>query len=82
MNKAKLYEMASDISMQVVAENQSELLDQVKALTTKADGGKLSISEMLNAAVAASMTIAPDISAKVTVRLLLELGLISAEETD
>ena len=82
MTKDELYNMAARISRDVVEKNKDLINSQLNAMMTHEDGSRLSITEAVAAVGALSVTLAPDISAAVTARMLVELGLVSLEDAE
>ena len=82
MTKDELYNMAARISHDVVEKNNDLINSQIDAMMTREDGSRLSITDAVAAAAAMSITLAPDISAAVTARMLVELGLVSLEDAE
>ena len=82
MTKDELYNMAARISREVVEKNKDLINSQLNAMMTHEDSLRLSITEAVAAVGALSVTLAPDISAAVTARTLVELGLVSLEDAE
>ena len=82
MTKDELYNMAARISRDVVEKNKDLINSQINAMMTREDGSRLSVTEAVAAVGAMSITLAPDISAAVTARMLVELGLVSLEDAE
>ena len=80
MTKDELYQMAFNISREVVEKNKDLINSQINAMMTREDGSRLSITEAVASVGALSITLAPDISAAVTARMLIDLGLVSVED--
>lgn len=81
MTKDELYRMASNVSREVIAANQDMIDTTVKEMFKPYDGrASLSPSEAFAAAAVVATRTAPEISAAITARMLIDLGLVAVED--
>ena len=79
MTRTELYKMAEETSRKVVEENMESIMKHIHSVTHNEDGSKLPLKDFPSAVAALSITVAPDISAAVTARMLVDLGLVTLD---
>ncbi len=80
MTKDQLFQMAAQTSRKVVERNMDLINEQIRDMSHKEDGSKISLQELPSVLAALTITIAPDISAAVTAQMLVDLGLVTLDD--
>ena len=79
----ELLQMATKTSRDVIEKNKEVINDEVKRmLGSKDDGEKISLQDALSKAMVLSLVLVPEISAVVTAKMLVQLGLIDVEDAE
>lgn len=80
MTRDELYQMASKVSQEVISANQDTIDTTVKEMFAPYSGKSgLTLPEAIAAATVVATRMAPEISANITARMLIDLGLVSVE---
>ena len=83
MNRNELTELTSKISRDVLDKNKDQIAERIRnALHAKSKDDRISPNDALVAAIGISLTLVPEISAAITARMLIELGLVEVEDTE
>ena len=83
MKQIELSHLASKVSKDILEKNRDQIAERIKsALKANEKDSKLSQSDAIAAAMVISLTLVPELSAAITARMLVELGLVDLEEAE
>ena len=82
MKKDELYEMANEICREVLEKNKDVIGERISsALSHNSDSdGKIAAHDAAGALSAVSLTLGPELSAVITAKMLVKLGLVTLED--
>lgn len=83
MKYEELFQLATETSKDVLQKNKEYIQGEIKRMFGSDEGGtKISLQDGLSNAVALSLILVPEISAVVTAKMLVQLGLIDVEDAE
>lgn len=82
MKKDELYDMANEICREVIEKNKHVIEERLtSALSRNTDSnGKISAHDAAGALSVVSLTLGPELSAVITAKMLVKLGLVTLED--
>lgn len=83
MKQSELSHLAAKVSKDILDKNKDHVADRIKsALKASEKDTRISQSDAIAAAMVISLTLVPELSAAITARMLVELGLVDLEEAE
>jgi len=83
MTKQELVRLAEKVSHEVIAANMDTINERIHAIfDADEESTTLPLTEAIARGTALSLTLAPEISAAVTAKMLISLGLVEIEDSE
>ena len=83
MKEHELMQLVSRVSKDVLGKNMDQIAERIKSsLKASEKDSKLSTNDAIAAAMVVSLTLVPELSAAITAKILVELGLVNLEDAE
>ena len=84
MKKAELYKLATETSSEVIEKNMDEINRRTRLVIDKVsnEDGKVSAHDAATALAGLNIALCPELSAVITAKMLVKLGLIVLEDDE